>query len=216
MLSNTFVFLGGTKSHRLQITTRDFLETLKGNVPFIPFKPESKNEFQATYMLVGIGALISLFLFIIVIQLCRRSSASKTRNISRQSSDDTTLNSGSLTQGNLRGYNVISEQFKEHSYRPFDVQYAEINESLEMHIPNDSAAQNGDGISVVLYENSPMMEKFEDTKDNRFLEDTCMQEEAMIGVDASEAYLNPIFIPGVSKSSWIDKDRSYINLEQVS
>lgn len=167
-------------------------------------------------MLVGIGALISLFLFIIVIQLCRRSSASKTRNISRQSSDDTTLNSGSLDQGNLRGYNVISEQFKEHSYRPFDVQYAEINESLEMHIPNDSAAQNGDEISVVLYENSPMMEKFEDTKDNRFLEDMCMQEEAMIGVDASEAYLNPIFIPGVSKSSWIDKDRSYINVEQVS
>ena len=166
-------------------------------------------------MLVGIGALISLFLFIIVIQLCRKSSSSKTRNISRQSSDDTTLNSGSLNRGNIRGYNVISEQFKEHTYRPFEVQYAEINESLQMHIPNDSAAHNGDEISVVLYENPPMTERFEDTKDNIFLEDTCMQEEAMMGVDASKAYLSPIFIQGVSKSSWKEKDRLYINVEQV-
>lgn len=184
-------------------------------MPFIPFKPESKNEFQAMYMLVGIGALISLFLFIIVIQLCRKSSSSKTRNISRQSSDDTTLNSGSLNQGNLRGYNVISEQFKEHTYRPFDVHYAEINENVEMHIPNDSTAQNGDEISVVLYKNPPVMEKFEDTKDRRFLEDTCMQEEALMGVDASKDYLNPIFTPGVSKSSSKEKDK-IINVEQVS
>ncbi|XP_078315699.1 uncharacterized protein LOC144620034 [Crassostrea virginica] len=203
----------GTKSHRLQITTRDFLETLQGN---IPFKPESKNEFQATYMLLGIGALISLFLFIIVIQLCRRSSSSKTRNISQQSNDDTTLNSDSLNQANLRGYNVISEQFKEHSYRPFDVQYTEINENLEMHIPNALAAQNGDEISVVLYENPKMREKFEDRKDNNFLEDTCMQEEAMMGVDTAKDYLNPIFIPRVSKSSWKENDRLFINVEQVS
>lgn len=163
-------------------------------------------------ILVGIGVLISLFLFIIVIQLCRRSSSSKTRNVSRQSNDNTTLNSGSLNQGNLRVYNVIFEQFKEHTYGPFDVQYAEINENVEMHIPNDSAAQNGDEIFVDLYEKPPVMEKFEDTKDNRFLEDTCMQEEAMMGVDASNNYLNPIFTPGVSKSSWREKDK----LEQVS
>ena len=207
---------GGTKRNRFQISTNDFLATLKGNMPFIPVKPESKNEFQATHMLVGIGALICLFLFIIVIQLCRKSSSSKRRNISRKSSDDTTLNSGSLNQGNIRGYNIISEQLEEHSYQPFDVQYAEINESLELHIPNDSAVQNGDKISVVLYENPPVTERFEDRKDNIIVENTCMQEEAIMDSDASKTYLHPVFIPGVSNSPQKEKDKMYINVEQVS
>nr|XP_022290647.1 uncharacterized protein LOC111102271 [Crassostrea virginica] len=206
----------GTKSNRFQITTKNVLSTLKGNMPFTTVKPEAKNEFQATHMLVGIGALISLFLFIIIIQLCRKSSSSKSRNITRQSNDDTTLNSGSLNQGNIRGYNVISEQLKEHSYQPFDVQYAEINESLEMHIPNNSDVQNGDEISVLLYKNLPSTERFDDTKDKLIFKDTCMQEEAKMDSDASKTYLNPVFISGVSKSSWKEKDKMYINVEQVS
>lgn len=207
---------GGTKSNRFQITTKNVLATLKGNMPFTTVKPEAKNEFQATHMLVGIGALISLFLFIIIIQLCRKSSSSKSRNITRQSNDDTTLNSGSLNQGNIRGYNVISEQLKEHSYQPFDVQYAEINESLEMHIPNNSDVQNGDEISVLLYKNLPSTERFDDTKDKLIFKDTCMQEEAKMDSDASKTYLNPVFISGVSKSSRKEKDKMYINVEQVS
>lgn len=210
MFCHFLSFAGGTKSKRFQITTKHFLATLKGNMPFIPVKPESKIEFQATHMLVGIGALISMFLFIIVIQLCRKSSSSRTRNISRQSCDDTTLNTGSFNQGNIRGYNVISEELIEHSYRPFDVQYAEINESLEMHIPNDSVVHNGDKISVVLYNNPPVTEKFDDRKDNIIAENTCMQEEAIMDSDASKTYLNPVFIPGVSKSLWKDKDKLYI------
>ena len=67
-------------------------------------------------MLVCVGALISLFLFIIVIQLCKKSSSSRKRYINPQSRDNNALNSKTLNQSNQRGYNIISEQFKDRSF----------------------------------------------------------------------------------------------------
>ena len=113
-------------SYKIQNTTRDDSTNIKKNIQFVTVKPEYKNEFQAIYWLVGVGALISVFLFIIVIQLCKKCSSSRKRNINRQSSDDNAINSETLNQTNQRGYNIISEQLKDHSYRSFEDKYADI------------------------------------------------------------------------------------------
>lgn len=134
MLGNTYaayvfivrlsVFIG--TSYKIQNTTRDDSTNIKKNIQFVTVKPEYKNEFQAIYWLVGVGALISVFLFIIVIQLCKKYSSSRKRNINRQSSDDNAINRKNLNQTNQRGYNIISEQLKDHSNRSFEDKYAEI------------------------------------------------------------------------------------------
>lgn len=91
------------------------------------------------------------FYFIIVIQLCKKSSSSRKRNINRQSSDDNAINSETLNQTNQRGYNIISEQLKDHSNRSFEDQYAEIRDSLEMDILNNSSMHDDNGAFAYLY-----------------------------------------------------------------
>ena len=132
VFSISFNYTGTTQG--FQITTRDFSANTKKNIMYVTVKPEkteTRNEFQA--MLVGVGALISLFLFIIIIQHCKKSSSSIKRNVSRQSGNNIALHNEPSYLGNRRGYNVISERPKNHSYTSFEVQYAEIPDSLELN-----------------------------------------------------------------------------------
>ena len=199
-------------AYTFQDTTRDDSANLKKSIQFITVKPENTNEFQAIYMLVGVGALISLFLFIIVIQLCKKSSSSRKRNISRQSRDDNALNSETLNQTNQRGYNVISEQLKDHSYRSFEDQYAEIRDSFEMNILNDSSMHKNNGTFASLYFNSQPTDTFQDTTNNRSVDD--LAEEIKVDVDASFSYLEPIFVQREPKTYRTKQEKVYINVDQ--
>lgn len=163
-------------------------------------------------MLVGVGALISLFLFIIVVQLCKKSSSSRKRNISRQSHDDNSFNNETFNQTNQRGYNIISEQFKDHSYRSFEDQYAEINESLEMDILNASSMQDNNGAFASLYLNSQPTDKFEDTTNNITVDK--IAEEMKIDADGSNSYLKPIFVQIEPNIHGANQEKVYINVDQ--
>ena len=202
-----YLSLTGT-SYKIEDTTRDDSTNIKKNIQFVTVKPEYKHEFQAIYMLVGVGALISVFLFIIVIQLCKKSSSSRKRN--RQSRDDNAFNNETLNQTNQRGYNIISEQFKDHSYRSFEDQYAEINESLEMDILNASSMQDNNGSFASLYLNSQPTDKFENTTNNITVHD--MAEEMKADVDGS--YLKPIFVQREPKAYGAKQEKVYINVDQ--
>lgn len=210
-----YLYFTGT-SYKIEDTTRDDSTNIKKNIHFVTVKPEYKNEFRAihVYMLVGIGALISLFLFIIVIQLCKKSSSSRKRNISLQSRDDNALNSETLNQTNQRGYNFISEQLKDHSYRSFEDQYAEINEGLEMDIlhVNDSSMDDNNGTFASHYLNSQPTDKFEDTANNISIDD--MVEEIKVDVNASNSYLKPIFVQREPKTHGAKEEKVYINDDQ--
>ena len=204
-----YLSLTGT-SYKIEETTRDGSTNIKKNIQFITVKPENTNEFQAIYMLVGVGALISLFLFIIVIQLCKKSSSSRKRN--RQSRDDNAFNNETLNQTNQRGYNVISEQLKDHSYRSFEDQYAEINERLGMDILNATSMQDNNGTFASLYLNSQPTDKFEDTTNNITVHD--MAEEMKVDVDGTNSYLKPIFVQREPKTYGAKQEKVYINVDQ--
>lgn len=176
------------------LTTRTVTASTKRNIEILTVKPEFRNEFHATYMLVGVGALISLFLFIIIIQHCKKSNTSENQNVGvrRQTSNDTELITESSNQENGRGYNIIYEQSKDHSYSSFEVQYEEINESLEMNIPT-----------------IPIMST---SRDNMFVVDVA--EESKISVNSSDCYLQPIFVRDAPSTSG-KKQEVYINVKQV-
>lgn len=175
---------------------------------FVTFKPEAKNEFQA--MLVAVGALISLFLFIIVIQRCKKSSVK--RNVSQQSSNDTALHIEPSYQGNERGYNVISEQPKDHSYTLFEGQYAEIGEGLEIDNLNTPTSQDDGGTARSFFQSSSIIDTYSDTMNGDFVDN--MTDTLKISVDSSNFYLKPIFVPKKPTRSGKEQENVYVNVEQ--
>lgn len=187
-----FLFLTLGAMEDSQLTTRKLTANTNRNIVFPTVKPDFRNEFQATYMLVGVGALISLFLFIIVIQHCKKSKTSKKRNVSRRTNNDAELIAESSTQGNQRGYNIIYEQPKDHLYSSCEVQYEEINESLEMSIPTiPNMSTSREDVFVV-----------------------GVADESKIGVNSTDCYLMPIFVRDAPTTSRKEQE-VYINVEQV-
>lgn len=179
------------------------------NIVSVTFKPESKSEFHTMYMLVVFGTLISLFLFIIIIQLCKRSKSSQKRNVNQQSSHDTALHSGPSIHENRIGYNCITEQFKDNSYRSLEVHYAEIDESVEFGVSNTSTAQDDDRQSGILYKNSSISDDYIESMTNVFVEDKA--KESKFNTDSSSLYLNPVFTPGKPKATQKKQTHMYSN-----
>ena len=177
------------------------------NIVSVTFKPESKNEFHAMYMLVGVGTLISLFLFIIVIQLCKKSKSSQNRNVSQQSSHDVAFHSGTSIHDNRIGYNCIPEQLKDNSYRSLEAHYAEINDSLDLSFPITSTAQ--DQQSGLLYKNTSISDDYINSMSNVFVEDKA--KESKLSTESSSLYLNPVFAPGKPKATQKKQTHMYSN-----
>ena len=174
----TSYYSAGTKTNMILNTT--------------PTTPESRDEFQAIYMLVGISALICLFLFIIIVQLCKKSQSSKSQTVTPQSGDDNTLHSELPNHGNGIGYNVISGRPKDHSYRSFNVHYAEITERMEINAPN---IQDNYESPEQLYENSPVTDGYFDPKYANCIDD--IEEEIITSEDTNNSYLRPVFVKKV-------------------
>ena len=207
VFSISFNYTGTTQG--FQITTRDCSANTKKNIMYVTVKPEkteTRNEFQA--MLVGVGALISLFLFIIIIQHCKKSKSLIKRTVSEQSSNDIVLHNEPLHQGNRRGYNIITERPKNDSYTSFEVQYAEIPDSLELNIESTSTSQDNYGTSQY----SSITDSYSNTMNGEFGKDRT--EQLKISVDSSNSYLKPIFVPEIQTRSGEELKNVYINVEQ--
>ena len=180
------------------------------NIIYETVKPESRNDFQA--VLVGVGAVISLFLFIIIIQHCKKSKSSMKRHFSQQSSNDFAAHDEPSHQGNRRGYNVITERPKNHSYTSFEVHYAEIPDNLELNTQSTSTAQDNYETSQSFYHNSSITDSNGDKMNGEFGEDRT--EQLKISVDSSNSYLEPIFVPEIQMRSGEELKNVYINVEQ--
>lgn len=131
--------------YKLLTTSQELLIT--ENAVVTTHKTVVQNEFPALYLLVGLGFIISLFLFIIAIQQCKKSNSSNMRTINRQPYGDDTIPAQSSSRQNGRGDGAFSDQFKaDQSYMPLEFEYAVINERLEMQEANTSTErqQNGD------------------------------------------------------------------------
>ena len=127
--------------YKLLTTSTELLITVNGVVT--THKTIVQNGFPALHLLVGLGFIISLFLFIIAIQQCKKSNSSNMRTINRQPYGDATIPAQSSNRQNGRGDGAFSDQFKaDQSYMPLEFEYAIINERLEMHEANTSTAQD--------------------------------------------------------------------------
>lgn len=175
----TISFISGTlqTSNQFQFTTRKYTEQSEKNRMNTTSEPITVIKFKETYILIGLGAIISLFLFILIIQLCKKSKSSKKKKITGYTCDDSVLH--------VQPYNAVFEGIKTNqSYQSLSVEYIEINEQLETREPNNSSA---DGRPVTLTRSVPLLRH---STNEDFVEQ--MTEESLWTSDTSDLYLIPL------------------------
>lgn len=180
----TISFISGTlqTSNQFQFTTRKYTEKSEKDRMNTTSEPITVIKFKETYILIGLGAIISLFLLIIIIQLCKKS---KKKKITGYTCDDSVLHVEPTFQGNRGTYNAVSEGIKTNqSYQSLSVEYIEINEQLETREPNNLSA---DGRPVTLTRSVPLLRH---STNEVFVEQ--MTEESVLTSDTSDPYLIPV------------------------
>lgn len=101
-------------------------------------------EFRTTGLMVGLGSIISLFLFVIIIQLCIRFKSSKRGIVVNGScaKPDTCTKSETCNQipGKERKTNkcVFEPRKEKQNHHLSEVEYEEIHENAELHLSNHS------------------------------------------------------------------------------
>lgn len=188
---------------QLKMTTSEIYAISKKTREFVSIEPLSNIESKAIYMLVGVGALISVFLFIIIIILLYKKSNQSEGRIGGaigRPQNDSPLHGVSTNQGNWRPYNTIADHLKDHSYRSLEDGYAEINENVERNVSNNSTPLVGSGIQETVSESSI-------ESDDNFQTMNEVYDEEVTGDmrnDFANLYLQPISGLRIKRTSQLD------------
>ena len=142
-------FLTGN-SHTAQllpITTKYyFRQSEKNPVVFDNHHSFTKNKIQPMYiyLLVGLGVAFVLFIVIMIIELYRKVKFGKGKIVIEQPCNDTSLRGESSNQSSGTLCKTSSRQSKGIRLHPsVDIEYAEINEFVEMQTNNCNVTING-------------------------------------------------------------------------
>ena len=141
----------------LTIRTKDNL--VHSEKTTVPNKMHSSTTsgIQPMYLLVGVGVILTLFLFIIIIELCNKAKSSKAKTVFRQRRYETRNSSNQCSRA------ANSQNNEGPSHPPNDVEYAEVNEVAEMQPTNASNAlsqgrpANSNGNSLVANGNNHIL-----------------------------------------------------------
>ena len=95
------------------------------------------SEFTTIYILVGLGPIISLVLFVSVMQCCKMYRSSTKKNKNKQKGFDNDKHRAlpnQINQNYQQDYDATSAKSSTgHLYGPFQGLYEEINEKIEIH-----------------------------------------------------------------------------------
>lgn len=115
---------------------------------------------NSTYVLHGLGIAISLFLLLIVIQLCKKSKSTKRNRVTREAREETDSHNESQFQQqeeNRRSYMSIPESVKTiQVYRSLEAEYDEINEQIPIHYPSSSNSSFNNENTNISFKQMPL------------------------------------------------------------
>lgn len=98
-------------------------------------KPLQNSELNTSYLLVSVGIIISIILFLILIQFCKNSQSSNKKPIPTQQKSNADeivgYSSHCCHSGQGKDYKIISSSWdSSHLYQQMDTVYHEIDECL--------------------------------------------------------------------------------------
>lgn len=155
-------------------------------------EPLAKDSFTTLYILVGLGPVISLFLFVIVGQLYKKYKTSKKKPLSKKLYDEHCIFSELPQDGNRASYSRTSESFRRgHFNQPFEAEYEEINESVEEEIGALDSYEtpiSPCGDLPTIHENTSSVSQANSSCAE------CSLEEFNKSVNFPNTYLTPLFV----------------------
>lgn len=186
-------------THSKDLNNSKFV-TRSTNTSLITEKPLDKNQVDTNYLTVSLGIVISLLLFIIVIQLCKKSKSARKKTSQLKSSVNQMCEEFCYDSQNREDENykkISSSQRFSHFYRHMDAVYHEIDESVELihtaAIKNGASEFEGDTIPPQLKDSASLKKINDDiiTQSNDFylLPNTRRECE---DTDNSDSYIQPV------------------------
>lgn len=135
------------KGDELFYSSKTYLQTTEKITLYFSKHSEPKDEININYLLVGVGGAISLFLFILIMQLCKKHTSTKRKstNLRMDNGNHTTDESTNQTQNCNRkdSYQIPKVNKSLPFYDHMNSEYQEIDECLERK--NAFAFFNGQG-----------------------------------------------------------------------
>lgn len=213
-----FVFLI-EKGDELFYSSKTYLQTTEKITLYFSKHSEPKDEININYLLVGVGGAISLFLFILIMQLCKKHTSTKRKstNLRMDNGNHTTDESTNQTQNCNRkdSYQIPNVNKSLPFYDHMNSEYQEIDECLERK--NAFAFFNGQGRFEKKHPLScPSSSCASGNEDQRFPLKTSNSTQFTINtcldVVHSDAYLQPMFVSEKQHSKDTDEVHLYIDV----
>lgn len=158
----------------------------------------SLSGFNIIHLLAGLGTIICLFLVVIIIQLRKRSRNLGSRIVIQESCINMNTKSEKSVKSQEKesqAYNMIPEPIKSQPCRPYDTEYDEIHEGIEMCVRNyPNTSLDYEQPQRILPRNN--LDKPDANRSNFPTDDVldCQNEnESVSEMEASEMYLKPVF-----------------------
>lgn len=178
----------------------------------VTYEPKAESAIDKTYLLIGIGVIICLFLFIIIIQLCYKTKMTKRQSLMRERCNENMIQNEAQIHIESREQtqemdNVNLEPCKQcHFYRTLLIDDAEVEVCLESNSPISPSSDSYER-PISLSRNLPPKcgNKSTDSNDESIII-AQMSNESKLSAGRSDCYLNPIFDHGT---------RSYDSSETV-
>lgn len=183
-------FISGTlqTSFHFQFTTRKYKGQSEKDRTNLTSEPITTIKFKETYILIGLGAIISVFLFILIIQHCKKSRSLQKKTFTGHTCDENVLQAESSFQDNRGTYNVVSEEnIANRSYQSLDVEYIEINEELEMQESNALSVFDAKERPLSITRSASLLCQ---PSNEVFIEQ--ISEESLLSANTSDTYLIPV------------------------
>lgn len=186
-------------SNHVNVTSEIYPFSSERSNVIVTYEPKAESAIDKTYLLIGIGVIICLFLFIIIIQLCYKTKMTKRQTLMREKCNENMIQNEPQIQIETREEtqetdNVNVEPCKHcHVYRTLIIDDAEVR--LESNSPISRASDSYEG-PISLSRNLPP--KCGNTSTDSHDESIIiaqMLNESKLSAGISDCYLNPIFDP---------------------
>lgn len=166
------------------------------------------SEFTTIYILVGLGPIISLVLFVSVMQCCKMYRSSTKKNKNKQKEFDNDKHSAlpnQINQNYQQDYDATSAKSSTgHLYGPFQGLYEEINEDITINSWGISSTENG-------YEKPSTS-----SKDITIRKKNLLVDKTFKGFNVTEVnYLTPSHVPELQLLTETEEKKREDNIVQL-
>lgn len=197
-------------------TFPEFAENITLSIPE-QYGPRDKNN--VNYSVVGVGGVISIFLFILVVQLCKKQKSAIRGSASLRivNGNDTRDESGNKTQNwhRKKSYQIPKENKSIRCYDHINSEYQEIDECSEKK--NESTFLNASGCFEMKSNISHLFSTCPSKKNvSRLPSNTSYCQQLPIStcseIDHSDAYLQPLSVCEEQTARKADEIHSYVDV----